>query len=133
MAIPFRTPRHNEPRSYSYVESPLTSSDVFVGRYKAGRWCDVTRDRFATVARKNPSWQATKTPKWSFILGVIGASERSTNKMGQRFALLRVESVEAPEVVLDGQDGDSAKADIPGVAADCIGPDHVASARGVGL
>jgi SAM-dependent methyltransferase len=43
----------------------------------------------------------------------------------------RLKPVEAPEVVFDGEDIDSAEAGLGGVAADRVGPDHGAGAGGV--
>jgi hypothetical protein len=43
----------------------------------------------------------------------------------------RLKPVEAPEVVLDGEDIDSAEAGLGGVAADRVGADHGAGAGGV--
>jgi hypothetical protein len=43
----------------------------------------------------------------------------------------RLKPVEAPEVVLDGEDIDSAETGLGGVAADRVGADHGAGAGGV--
>jgi hypothetical protein len=51
--------------------------------------------------------------------------------MGNAVRSSRLERVEAPEVVLDGEDIDSTEAGLGGVGADRIGADHGAGAGGV--
>jgi hypothetical protein len=62
---------------------------------------------------------------------VVGRQVQRSGGIGNAVRSSRLEPVEAPEVVLDGEDIDSAEAGLGRVGADRIGADHGAGAGGV--